>query len=381
MVCKITIILTLLMHLLPDSYGLSIPQNVKKPAPNTSILKDILAEIKDINGNTCPTSKQILESDYVKECDKLTFPPVNTTLTTSNYDTFLCLALYDRTFHMCYHSALGAKIPSLRNKTAFDSMISEEIKSPSINGYKVCDSLQNSPPAMLNKTRVFVEELSTALKDDCLDICWNKALKKINPLCLVVQIIDDEIEKEVVDNVEEKGEKSQSPNVQKSKPESKDITEVPKNALDVPKKVNPVSTQTNKSGKPTLEKGLPAEKISNPITNANEKISEKDIGGKKGNEEVKANSGADQTQKVETDKGNSPTQEQSPPVPITEEKKGLPKEAAPPKDENSPSQIIPPGKEGVEKELEKSTVSENTGGADGDAQMENYGSNEGISLG
>ncbi|XP_011302035.1 trans-Golgi network integral membrane protein 2-like [Fopius arisanus] len=342
---KVSLPVFLLISLSSESLG--GPTTPKVP----SILEIIRAEVNNNSSNhLCLTPEEIINSKYLEECEKFPFPQKDAKLE-SNYDAFLCLAFFDRAFHICHAAARRLEIPVLMNKSHFDNIISEKIEKK-IDPLELCMILENIQPIFLEKTRSFVQVLTTELKDPvgCTKIC-SKGAKKINPLCLVIQVIDQQIQaadaaKKIKDKEAEK-EKVKVKAVVKpdAAPPSTNAAPEISQAVAVASDVQG-NSQAGKSGQTTSTGKVPPEE--NPQKPVVPKNSQK--------EEVTKGKPAPSTEKNKTKESNKPgdddsaTQALPPPV-------AAPKDKEPMKN-NEKVQGSSPG----QGQVEKSTLSANTGG-------------------
>ncbi|XP_015114297.1 trans-Golgi network integral membrane protein 2 [Diachasma alloeum] len=378
MLLKASIILSLLTSQCPKGSGAAAAPKIP------SILETISSEVKNNKSvHICSTPKDILDSEYVKVCDKLQFPLGNAKLE-GNYDTFLCLALYDRAFHICHASSRGFELPALQNKLSFDKLITDEIKNHETDPLKLCIYFEKIQPVFLEKTKPFVDALSMSLKVplECVKIC-SKGDEGVNPLCLVIQVIDEEIQKE-----EEKKAEEQKKAEEKKKAEEEKKAEEKKKKEEKEKVL-----KEGKSEVQAIPKGTEAPKPAAPVVNpqVSDKPSGEDKPGAAGvakdrspvddakkagaKEEAKADEKnklepVEKPEKVQEKPGGEAEGSVGPaqPSPAAGAKDNVGK-----KEERPKGQTVPAGPV----QVEKSTLSANTGG-DEDVQLrQDEGSEEG----
>ncbi|XP_063986646.1 trans-Golgi network integral membrane protein 2-like [Diachasmimorpha longicaudata] len=345
MIFKALIILCLLVFQCSKSSGAAL-------AP--TILAVMNADMQSNSSNICSTAKEILDSEYVKACNNLAFPAKNAKLE-GNYDTFLCLALYDRAFQICHADSRGLEIPILKNKSAFDQLITDDIKNSTI--FSVCETFATISPATLEKTKSFVEILSARLKlgVPCVGICA-KGDREINPLCLVIQAIDTEIKK---------AEENKKNEEQKTKEGKVDDVQGSMKGMNASKPVAPVANpQENEkpSGGDKVGTGSALSKDQSAAAdsqNAGVKPVETkpDEKTKPASSQVKDQS-ANNEKKTAGEHQGSPSQTQH-----TSAASAKGKTEGPKTDDKSKSQVTPSGQ--VQTEKPASTLSANTGEGEG----------------
>lgn len=176
----------------------SIAKAKSKPITKSSILD----EIKKDN-DICPTATTIKESKYIKKCGDFDYPLPSVNVTEINIDELLCFGIYDRFVKMCHHDSIQDKngiSTALTDAEKFNSAIEKVLNDGPDFILDLCQSFQEPPPPIYNKTYNFVNQLEVTLKHaaNCTKICHNESSNSLNILCIVLQFIDQQLAKTTV---------------------------------------------------------------------------------------------------------------------------------------------------------------------------------------
>ncbi|XP_066591205.1 trans-Golgi network integral membrane protein TGN38-like isoform X2 [Prorops nasuta] len=248
---------------------------------------ELIFNVMKNDTNLCPTGNYLLESTFTQKCKTLEYPKNTTNLSQETQDNFLCLAVSDAWFKVCYYNSMiiHTTISNIEvytgpnhevvnhtvfnDGTEFDKYLNKNVVPKMSNKTAFCHSLVKDLKPIYKETEYLFSKIINKFNTSCEKACYDTYDSDVNPLCVILYWSDDvtkqgnmsmsNVNLKTLENVKQINDKETDIHNESNKPEKSD-TQIKK---DLPINLN---KSNSKKKTPELSKGLSSD-ISKPLEN------------------------------------------------------------------------------------------------------------------